>query len=178
MSLNNIKDKLQAQRGFTIVELLIVIVVIGILAAITLVSYNGITGRANAASAKATAATVQKKAELYQADGPTGKYPVAAADFTGASTTDSYYMSATNPNWSFGTVTSVLTATNGTNTVLIRKCASGTPVNQAAITSTNVTGLEIWRWDYDASAPRIGAVVGANTGVVGASATTTTCPAS
>ena len=33
-------------RGFTIVELLIVIVVIAILAAITIVAYNGITGRA------------------------------------------------------------------------------------------------------------------------------------
>lgn len=34
------------QRGFTIVELLIVIVVIGILAAITIVAYNGIQQRA------------------------------------------------------------------------------------------------------------------------------------
>ena len=36
----------QSQPGFTIVELLIVIVVIGILAAITIVAYNGIQGRA------------------------------------------------------------------------------------------------------------------------------------
>lgn len=35
------------QTGFTIVELLIVIVVIGILAAITIVAYNGIQTRAN-----------------------------------------------------------------------------------------------------------------------------------
>ena len=34
------------QRGFTIVELLIVIVVIGVLAAITIVAYNGIQSRA------------------------------------------------------------------------------------------------------------------------------------
>ena len=34
------------QKGFTIVELLIVIVVIGILAAITVVAYNGIQERA------------------------------------------------------------------------------------------------------------------------------------
>jgi prepilin-type N-terminal cleavage/methylation domain-containing protein len=36
----------QKQRGFTIVELLIVIVVIGILAAITIVAYNGVQTRA------------------------------------------------------------------------------------------------------------------------------------
>ena len=36
--------------GFTIVELLIVIVVIGILAAITIVSYNGVQNRANDAA--------------------------------------------------------------------------------------------------------------------------------
>jgi prepilin-type N-terminal cleavage/methylation domain-containing protein len=151
MSLNNIKAK-QAQKGFTIVELLIVIVVIGILAAITLVSYNGITTRANAASAKATAATVQKKAELYQADGPTGKYPFAAADFTGAATTESYYMSATNPNWSFAASTAALTASSGTNTVVIRKCAATDPTNQAGINGTNISGLEINFWDYDTGA--------------------------
>ncbi len=38
------------QRGFTIVELLVVIVVIGILAAITIVSYTGISQRATVAS--------------------------------------------------------------------------------------------------------------------------------
>ncbi|MFZ2126158.1 MAG: type II secretion system protein [Candidatus Microsaccharimonas sp.] len=155
MSLNNIKAKLQAQKGFTIVELLIVIVVIGILAAITLVSYNGITSRANAASAKATAATVQKKAELYQADGPTGKYPFAAADFTGAATTASYYMSATNPNWSFAASTATLSASNGTNTVVIRKCAAATPSpdQQATIdTAAEISGLEIWFWDYNTGA--------------------------
>ena len=38
------------QRGFTIVELLIVIVVIGILAAITIVAFNGVQKRASAAA--------------------------------------------------------------------------------------------------------------------------------
>jgi prepilin-type N-terminal cleavage/methylation domain-containing protein len=38
--------KQKRQSGFTIVELLIVIVVIGILAAITIVSFNGVTAKA------------------------------------------------------------------------------------------------------------------------------------
>lgn len=39
---NKTMSTMQARRGFTIVELLIVIVVIAILAAITIVAYNGI----------------------------------------------------------------------------------------------------------------------------------------
>ena len=52
-------------RGFTIVELLIVIVVIAILAAITIVAYNGIQNRAKQSAAQSLANTIIKKAEAY-----------------------------------------------------------------------------------------------------------------
>ncbi len=45
-------SKHKKRRGFTIIELLIVVVVIAILAAITVVSYNGITGQAKEAALK------------------------------------------------------------------------------------------------------------------------------
>jgi len=48
------------QTGFTIVELLIVIVVIGILAAITIVSFNGVQARAQAARTTSDLASYQK----------------------------------------------------------------------------------------------------------------------
>lgn len=78
MSLNNIKN-LQKERGFTIVELLIVIVVIGILAAITIVAYNGVQTRANNAAAQSAGETITKKAEAFNAI--KNSYPTSTADF-------------------------------------------------------------------------------------------------
>jgi len=51
--------------GFTIVELLIVIVVIGILAGITIVAYNGVQNRAKAGAAQSAASQAAKKIATY-----------------------------------------------------------------------------------------------------------------
>jgi len=61
------------RSGFTIVELLIVIVVIAILAAVTVVSYNGIQTRANNASRLSEFNQWRKIFELYKVD--KGSYP-------------------------------------------------------------------------------------------------------
>lgn len=65
--------KRQSGQGFTIVELLIVIVVIGILAAIVIVAYNGITVRARNAMWVSEFDGYRNLFVLYQAN--TGKYP-------------------------------------------------------------------------------------------------------
>ncbi len=61
--------------GFTIVELLIVIVVIGILAVLTVVAYNGVQQRAIAASLQSDLDNAAKKLKLYQIDNSV--YPTA-----------------------------------------------------------------------------------------------------
>jgi len=79
------------QTGFTIVELLIVIVVIAILAAISIIAYNGIQSRANVASSLTTLNNYVKTLRLIKADtgtlpttnaclGPVAAYPSGCAD--------------------------------------------------------------------------------------------------
>ena len=63
------------QNGFTIVELLIVVVVIAILAAITIVSFNGIQERAIRSSIQSTLASAAKKAESLKALSSAEDYP-------------------------------------------------------------------------------------------------------
>lgn len=52
--------------GFTIVELLIVIVVIAILAAVTVVAFNGVQNRANDSSTQASVSQIYKKLKLAE----------------------------------------------------------------------------------------------------------------
>lgn len=80
MVLNNIKSR-KLDGGFTIVELLVVIVVIGILAAITVVSYTGITTKANTAANKQDANSVVSSALAYYADNNSA-FPVAPLTVT------------------------------------------------------------------------------------------------
>ena len=55
-------------RGFTIVELLIVIVVIAILAAITVVAFDGVQSRSRDSKRKQDVAAIVKSLQLYNID--------------------------------------------------------------------------------------------------------------
>ncbi len=67
----------QKSSGFTLVELLIVIVIIAILAAIAIVSYNGITERAQAVKAATAVDAYIKLFNMYKLDH--GVYPSSGA---------------------------------------------------------------------------------------------------
>jgi len=132
-------NKLKAkQSGFTIVELLIVIVVIGILAAITIVAYSGITARANATKAQTNAANTQKVAESYNADN--GYYPATAAAFASGS------LSTKEPTGvTVGFTAASLTTSTGLTNVTW-ECLT-------ACTALATTGGRIGWWNFGAPTP-------------------------
>jgi len=145
MILNNVKT-LKKDNGFTIVELLVVIAVIGILAAITLVSYAGITARANASSAQAAGNAVIVKALNYGVDSTNGQFPATLAALTGAASTTSYYLS--------GVTYGALAAAPGTPSVIQfqacgHKSLVAAPVSYAEIST--YTGSKVGYWDYSAA---------------------------
>jgi len=71
------KNKNLRRSGFTVVELLVVIIIIGILSAITLVSYSGITSRAK--SQKLQSDLVNAISLINKSKDSTGKYPADKA---------------------------------------------------------------------------------------------------
>lgn len=130
MSLQTLKQ----QKGFTIVELLIVIVVIGILAAITIVAFNGIQNRAKSTKAQGVASEVQKKAEAYNAD--QGRYPLSESEFTGE-------IASLGANTNIEAAAASINVDNGQTTVAYVTCP-------ASATASTITGARIHWYDYAA----------------------------
>lgn len=84
------------QEGFTIVELLIVIVVIGILAAITIVAFNGVQNRSYKSAAQSDVASFKKKLELYKIDTTDSLYPTTPPASIGLGFTKDAYQTGRN----------------------------------------------------------------------------------
>ena len=135
----------RTRNGFTIVELLIVVVVIAILAAITIVSYNGITQRAKTSKSLSTAEQVRSKATLWNSLLDT--YPDLAQlrtntlsptniDTPGGAAGPAE-AKLTSPSVAMGATLDVIRADEG-NTVYYAPCWDG----------TRFSGANISYWNY------------------------------
>lgn len=95
-SKNKQSTSTRTATGFTIVELLIVIVVIAILAAITIVAYNGIQQRSKDSQRKSDIAAITKALELYYIDN--GRYP-AGSGANPSGTINSSWSTTADASW-------------------------------------------------------------------------------
>lgn len=77
-----VRSRVPRRQGFTIVELLIVVVVIAVLAAVALVSYNGITNQAKEAAIKSDIGGATKKIQIKGVEGFSVPSSLADIDFS------------------------------------------------------------------------------------------------
>lgn len=138
----------QVVQGFTIVELLIVVVVIAILTAITVVSYNGISQSAKTSRSLSTAEQVRTKAMMWQS--LRDSYPDLAQLRTNSlSPTDidtpggaagPLEAKLSSPDIAMGATIDAVRANNG-NTVFYAPCWDG----------SQLSGATIAYWDFSTS---------------------------
>lgn len=79
--MNKMRNMLKSEAGFTLVELLVVLLVLGILASVAVPRFLDMRGKANLVKAKTELKQVQTAMELYYAE--YGNYP-AEDDFEDA----------------------------------------------------------------------------------------------
>ncbi|HAP74599.1 MAG TPA: prepilin-type cleavage/methylation domain-containing protein [Acidimicrobiaceae bacterium] len=81
-------------KGFTLVELLIVIVILGILATVTVFAVRGITDQGEESACNADLKTLEVAAEAYMAQN--GSYPASAQAMV-----DEGLLRSVSPNWTY-----------------------------------------------------------------------------
>jgi type IV pilus assembly protein PilE len=74
----SLKDNMEKEKGLTLIELLIVIVIVGILAAVAIPTYTGYTQRGRRADAKAALEQLRASQEVFRAE--MGRYANDATD--------------------------------------------------------------------------------------------------
>ena len=92
-----------ADQGFTLVELLIVIAILGILSGLAVFGVATFRSQASNAACKADVATVNSAATAF--DAAPGGYPTAMTDLTGGG----YLKSAPSGTWTFSSSTKTAT---------------------------------------------------------------------
>lgn len=135
------RSTFRAARGFTLIEILIVVVILGILAAVIIPQFTNAADDASVSSARTQLQTMRSQIELYRSQ--TGSYPAASgggvdwADLTGSN----YIRSA--PTWP-ASFTEVYNGTSGDLTLTLAAGHSYDINGDGAVDAADTTAVEGW----------------------------------
>jgi prepilin-type N-terminal cleavage/methylation domain-containing protein len=121
-------------HGFTIIELLIVIVVIAILAALSIVTYTGIQNRARETAVQADLSNMARQLGIESAQAE-GSYPSVLPSLSSLNSSTSFIYTTDN-----GDTTFCLTAYNQVNPTIVYNISSSTGIQAGACTGHVVPG--------------------------------------
>lgn len=130
------------QKGFTLIELMIVVAIIGILAAVAIPQYQDYTVKAKLSKVQATVAPLKTALALYNQE--TGGFPVAAAPWTSLGL--SAAPTATNEVSAFAWTGAANPVAAGTGLQLTLSNIKATTIDGGILTMTPALGSTDIQW--------------------------------